>query len=72
HEVLRRADPLYDLILVTDWNRAPARPGKGSAIFIHRWRRPRYPTAGCLAFAPQDLLWLAHRLAPGMTVDMRG
>lgn len=49
HEVLRRADPLYDLVLVLDWNRRPAVPGRGSAIFIHTWRRPAFPTAGCVA-----------------------
>ena len=40
HEVLRRADPLYDLVLLTDWKWPNAISGKGSAIFIHRWRRP--------------------------------
>jgi L,D-peptidoglycan transpeptidase YkuD (ErfK/YbiS/YcfS/YnhG family) len=62
HECLRRADPLYDLILITDWNWPYAVPGKGSAIFIHRWRRPGYPTAGCVGFAPGDLLWIANRI----------
>lgn len=65
HEALRRADPLYDLVLITDWNWPHAAPGRGSAIFLHRWRRPGYPTAGCVAFAPEDLLWIARRLAPG-------
>lgn len=65
HERLRRADPLYDLVLVVDWNyRAPV-PGRGSAIFVHRWRRPGAPTEGCLALAPRDLLWLARRIAFG-------
>ena len=71
HEALRRADPLYDLILVTDWNYPAARPGKGSAIFLHRWRRPRYPTAGCLAFAPGDLAWIAAHVVPGTRVEVR-
>ena len=64
HERLRRADPLYDLILVTDWNR-PARPGRGSAIFLHRWRLPGAPTEGCIALSPPDLAWLAARAVPG-------
>jgi L,D-peptidoglycan transpeptidase YkuD (ErfK/YbiS/YcfS/YnhG family) len=42
-----------------------ATPGKGSAIFLHRWRRPGYPTAGCVAFAPHHLRWIAERIAPG-------
>lgn len=65
HERLRRADPLYDLILVTDWNWPHAIPGKGSAIFLHQWRRPGAPTAGCIAVARHDLLWIARRAAPG-------
>ena len=64
HEKLRRADPLYDLILITDWNWLEAQPGLGSAIFLHIWRSPRYPTAGCVAFARQDLIWIANRLTP--------
>ncbi|PYE84231.1 L,D-transpeptidase family protein [Pseudoroseicyclus aestuarii] len=67
HEALRRADPMYDIILTTDWNDA-AVPGCGSAIFIHRWRRPRWPTAGCIALAPGDLAWLAARAAPGTAI----
>ena len=31
---------MYDLILLTDWNWPHADPGRGSAIFIHQWRRP--------------------------------
>lgn len=62
HECLRRSDPLYDLVLITNWNWPCAVPGKGSAIFIHRWRKPRHPTAGCVGFAPEDLLWIAARI----------
>lgn len=60
HETLRRADPLYDLILLTDWNWPFAVSGRGSAIFIHQWRRPLYPTEGCIALRRGDL----HRIAP--------
>lgn len=67
-ERLRRADPLYDLILPLDWNWPDAVPGKGSAIFIHQWRRPGYPTAGCLAFSRRDLLFIARHAAPGTEV----
>jgi L,D-peptidoglycan transpeptidase YkuD (ErfK/YbiS/YcfS/YnhG family) len=64
HERLRRSDRLYDLMLVTDWNAAGV-PGAGSAIFVHRWRRPGVPTEGCIAMASRDLLWLARRARPG-------
>lgn len=72
HEALRRADPLYDLVLITDWNWPQAVPGRGSAIFMHRWRRPGAPTAGCVALAPLDLLWIARRLRPQSRLIVRG
>lgn len=62
HEVLRRADPLYDLVILTDWNWPYAVPGRGSAIFIHRWRRPGFPTEGCIGLRPTDLAWIARRI----------
>lgn len=65
HEALWRADPLYDLVMLTDWNYPTATPGRGSAIFIHRWRKPRHPTEGCLAFSPEDLWWIARRVEIG-------
>lgn len=71
HERLFRADPLYDLILLTDWNWPFAVKGRGSAIFVHRWRRPGYPTAGCVAMAPGHLRWLVPRLAIGIRLIVR-
>lgn len=68
HEAMRRGDRLYDLVLVTDWNRPEAVPGRGSAIFLHRWRRPGYPTDGCLGFDPADLRRIAAMVTPGARV----
>ena len=65
HEKLRRADPQYDLILLTNWNWPYAERGKGSAIFIHQWRRPGFPTAGCLGLSRTDLHWIAPRIRLG-------
>jgi L,D-peptidoglycan transpeptidase YkuD (ErfK/YbiS/YcfS/YnhG family) len=62
HERLRRADPLYDIVILTDWNWPRARRGRGSAIFVHAWRRPGAPTAGCVAVAPAALRWIAPRI----------
>jgi L,D-peptidoglycan transpeptidase YkuD (ErfK/YbiS/YcfS/YnhG family) len=62
HERLRRADRLYDLVILTDWNWPHAVPGRGSAIFIHRWRKPGHPTEGCIALSPRDLRWIAPRI----------
>lgn len=67
HERLRRADPLYDLVITTDWN-AEGAPGRGSAIFLHQWRRPRYGTEGCIAFARHDLRWIARHAPPGTAI----
>lgn len=56
HEVLWRADPLYDVIGVLGWNDAPTIPGRGSAIFLHVARPDYAPTEGCIALARPDLL----------------
>lgn len=64
HEKLRRADPLYDLVILTNWNWPNAVKKRGSAIFIHRWRKPGHPTEGCIGLRPYDLAWIASRLRP--------
>ena len=71
HEQMRRADPQYDIVMITDWNWPKARPGAGSAIFVHQWRRPGAPTAGCVAVARPDMHWLAARAAPGTRLVVR-
>ena len=71
HERLARADRLYDIFLVTDWNWPDAVPGTGSAIFVHVWRRPRNPTAGCLAFRPDHLRWILARWTPRSRIFVR-
>ncbi|WP_103762109.1 L,D-transpeptidase family protein [Roseovarius confluentis] len=72
HEVLRRCDPLYDMVIVTDWNWPRAERGKGSCIFLHRWRRPGFPTAGCVAFRPDHLRWIAGRITLGTRLVVPG
>ncbi len=61
-EALRRADPMYDLIILTDWNWPYAVKGRGSAIFMHQWRGQGRPTAGCVAVSRADLRWIAGRI----------
>ena len=68
HEAMWRADPLYDLVLLTDWNWPKAAPYCGSAIFIHHRRKPGHPTEGCLALSAPDLRWIAERVSPGTRV----
>lgn len=72
HERLMRADPLYDLVILTDWNWPQSVPGRGSAIFIHQWRGPRRPTAGCVAFDRADLRWIAARIRHETRLIVRG
>ncbi|MEM9148126.1 MAG: L,D-transpeptidase family protein [Pseudomonadota bacterium] len=67
-ERLRRSDPLYDLVAVIDHNWPDPQPGYGSAIFLHCWRKPRHPTAGCVAFARVDLDWILRRWSPSSRV----
>ena len=72
HETLRRADPLYDVFISSDWNYPEATPGNGSAIFVHVWRGRRKPTAGCLAFRPYHLRWILARWTPRSRIILRG
>lgn len=65
HEIMRRADPLYDLVLVIDWNWPKAESGRGSCIFMHGWRGSCHPTAGCIALKPEHLRLLAAHVGIG-------
>ena len=59
HEKLFRPDHIYDLVIITNWNWPYAVKGRGSAIFIHNWRRNGYPTEGCIALSKENLLKVA-------------
>ncbi|MEL6476656.1 MAG: L,D-transpeptidase family protein [Pseudomonadota bacterium] len=67
---MARGDGLYDLCVVTDQNAACV-PGAGSAIFVHLWRKPRHPTAGCVAFRRRDLEWILARWRPWSRLVIR-
>ena len=62
NERLFRSDPQYDVVIPVAYNWPDPRPGAGSAIFLHVWRAPRHPTAGCIAFRKSDLIWIANRI----------
>jgi L,D-peptidoglycan transpeptidase YkuD (ErfK/YbiS/YcfS/YnhG family) len=49
HEMLWRDDPLYDIVVVLDWNLECPVAGRGSAIFLHLASPGFAPTAGCVA-----------------------
>ncbi|MCP5088551.1 MAG: L,D-transpeptidase family protein [Rhodobacteraceae bacterium] len=72
HENLRRPDPLYNAVGVLDFNWPEATPGKGSAIFLHVWRKPRHPTEGCIAFAQKDLIEILVHWSARSRVVIRG
>lgn len=71
-ERMRRGDRLYDLLATLDHNTGPVVPGAGSAIFLHLWRKPRHPTAGCVAFRRADLAFILRRWTARSRVVIRG
>ena len=62
HEVMARADALYDIVVVLDWNLAHPVPGRGSAIFFHIARPGFTPTEGCVAIRHRDMCRLLPHL----------
>jgi L,D-peptidoglycan transpeptidase YkuD (ErfK/YbiS/YcfS/YnhG family) len=61
---LWRDDHLYDFIIEIDHNTRPRVAGRGSAVFLHLARPNGSPTAGCVAFRPNDLRRLLTQLGP--------
>lgn len=66
HEDLWRADRLYDVVGVLDYNIHPRVRGRGSAIFFHVATDDLRPTAGCVALRSRDMARLLPRLARGV------
>jgi hypothetical protein len=65
HEALRRADPMYDLVLITDWNWPDAVPGRGRRSLCTNGADPaRRPRAAWWH-------WIAGRLVPGTRLIIR-
>lgn len=64
HEKMRRDDHLYRLGVVVGYNTDPVVAGRGSAIFLHIWKGPGQPTAGCVAMAESDLERIVAWLDP--------
>ena len=67
-EGLRRADHLYDVVLVLGYNDRPRVRGRGSAIFVHLARPGLTPTDGCIALTRGDLLALLAEVRPGTEI----
>lgn len=66
-----RADHLYDLTFVLDYNFSQRRNGAGSAIFFHLARPGLTPTAGCVAISAADMRRLAPRLSKRTVMVIR-
>lgn len=64
-ETMLRPDGLYAAGAVVEHNSDPVSPGKGSCIFLHIWRGPDKPTAGCTAMEEGALRSLLSRLDSG-------
>jgi L,D-peptidoglycan transpeptidase YkuD (ErfK/YbiS/YcfS/YnhG family) len=71
HEKLWRADRLYDLVIILDYNIHPRRKNRGSAIFLHCARPDFAPTGGCIALRLDDLRRLLPRLARKAVLTIR-
>jgi L,D-peptidoglycan transpeptidase YkuD (ErfK/YbiS/YcfS/YnhG family) len=69
-EEMRRADGLYDVVVILDYNLRPRMQGRGSAIFMHHAREGWLPTAGCIALRPRDLRLLLARVGPRCRVHV--
>lgn len=61
-ERLWRADRLYDLLIILDWNMNPVKKNKGSAIFMHLVEEDKKGTQGCIALQKKDLLELLKNM----------
>lgn len=61
---LAHGDDLYRWGIVVRYN-DEGQPGAGSCIFLHVWRGPERPTAGCTAMSAPDLLKVMEWLRPG-------
>jgi L,D-peptidoglycan transpeptidase YkuD (ErfK/YbiS/YcfS/YnhG family) len=64
-ERMRLADHQYSLGAIVEHNwGAQTRPGDGSCIFLHVWKGPGQPTAGCTAMAAPHMRDVLRWLAP--------
>jgi L,D-peptidoglycan transpeptidase YkuD (ErfK/YbiS/YcfS/YnhG family) len=64
HDILKRADHLYDFIVITSHNRRPRMQNLGSAIFFHLARDGFQPTAGCIAVSRNAMRAVLARCGP--------
>ena len=70
HEEMCRADGLYDICLVLDWNVTSRARHRGSAIFFHLIKPGYQPTAGCVAVSLRDMKRLLPHIRKGTVVKV--
>ena len=70
YEDLLRKNGAYDYIVPIKYNDDPVVSGKGSAIFVHVKRGENIPTAGCVAFAKNDLRFIIENIGNNATIDI--
>lgn len=71
HERMWRADRLYDIVVVIDFNLARPRPGGGSAIFLHVASPDYAPTEGCIGIGRRDLERVIARITQETILRIR-
>ncbi|CAN5327997.1 hypothetical protein BH10PSE19_BH10PSE19_13630 [soil metagenome] len=64
--------PNYKWGIVVNYNYPDPKPGAGSCIFVHVWKKPGQGTAGCVAMAETDmkqlLTWLDSMKNPQILI----
>lgn len=64
-------NPLYKYGMVINYNINPIVSGKGSAIFLHKWRAYNKPTDGCIALSETNLLKVLTIIDPTKSPKIR-
>ena len=62
HEKLYRKDPIYNIIIVLNYNINPTVKKKGSAIFIHIAKKKYTKTKGCIALKKKHLVSILEKI----------
>lgn len=74
-ERMKREDDLYEAGAIIEYNTQPIKAGLGSAIFLHIWRGPSQPTAGCVALSKENILkvlkWLDLADKPVIVINQK-
>ena len=70
-ERLHRADDIYDIVCVINYNTGPIIAGKGSAIFLHVCRDDFSGTEGCIAMKRSQLLDIAKEITVSSTIEIK-